>query len=166
MVRELRSWVCGWSDFEWLLWWLMIRLMIHSSLVLVVFDLLVGWTLVLFLVIREIFGYVKSWLLFLMSGFRWWWCWLVREAVFPLVWGILSWCSRGVSLRLNLGELGLIVGVWGLMRCVVDGEWFVIDAFMSVSGGVGLTLHFVVGLVSLWSDDGSRMLNWSLWWVN
>lgn len=34
---------------------------------------------------------------------------------------------------------------------------------MSVSGGVGLTLHFVVGLVSRWNDDGSRMLNWSLW---
>lgn len=35
---SLWSWVCGWSDFEWLSWWLMI----HSSLVLVVLDLLVG----------------------------------------------------------------------------------------------------------------------------
>lgn len=48
------------------------------------------------------------------------------------------WCGgfyRGVSLRLNLGELGLIVGVCGLFGCVVYGEWFVIDVFMSVSSG-------------------------------
>lgn len=89
-------------------------------------------------------------------------CELVREAVFRIGVGFWLWCF----FRLNLGELGLIVGVWGLFGCVVDGEWFVIDAFMSVSGGwIWLTLHFVVGLVSLWNDDGSRMLNWSLWWV-
>ena len=56
--------------------------------------------------------------------------WFVR-LVSALVWGILSWCF----LRLNLGELGLIVGVCGLFGCVVYGEWFVIDVFMSVSSG-------------------------------
>ena len=40
--------------------------------------------------------------------------------VSALVCGILSWCF----LRLNLGELGLIVGVCGLFGCVVYGERF------------------------------------------
>ena len=40
-----------------------------------------------------------------------------------------------------------------------------VDAFVSVSGElnrVNVTFSFF-GLVSLWNDDGSRMLNWSLW---
>ena len=43
-------------------------------------------------------------------------CWSLSW--FVRVFFALVWCF----FRLNLGELGLIVGVGGLFGCVVDGE--------------------------------------------
>lgn len=87
-------------------------------------------------------------------------------------WGwSLHWCGFdcGVSpLRLNFVWVRVDRGCFGgLMRCGI-WWWMICDWFVYVSkwwvNRVNVTFSLLI--VSLWNDDGSRMLNWSLWWVN
>ena len=95
--------------------------------------------------------YVEVWWLWVCGGDSW-------DSVSGGVW-VWLWCDLLLDFDFVLVRVSSWV-LWG-----IDALWDLIvneslvDAFMLVSGGwIGLTLHFLSLIVSLWNDDGSRIV--------